>query len=89
MKALYGAVTGDVGAHQARIAAAYRKLDPERRKLIRRRMEGAALREIASELGVSHGSVQGRIERALWAVHKLVHGLGRYHVVGRGAKLAA
>ena len=58
LKALYQLSTGDLVTHQRTIAAHFARLDDRRQRVIRRRLEGATLREIGRELRISVGSVR-------------------------------
>ncbi len=83
MKALYQAVTGDTAAHQRAIDARFRKLDPRRQRLIKARLEGQSLRQIAATEGVTGGSIQSAINTALESIRKELAGEPRYNREGR------
>lgn len=78
MKLLYQLVTGDRTAHQRSIDAHVRKMDARRRRILRRRTQGANLKQIAREEGCTHGSIQSVINRSMRAVRKAIAGEPRY-----------
>ena len=85
LKALYQLSTADLATHQRTIAAHFARLDARRQRVIRRRLEGATLREIGAELRISVGSVQSLIDRSMEAIRKAAAHEPRYN---SAAKLA-
>lgn len=81
MKALYQHVTGDEAAHQRRIDAHVRRLNPRRQRILRRRLE-ATLQDIADEEGCTHGSIASVIRKSMEAVRKAIAGEPRYNRTG-------
>jgi DNA-directed RNA polymerase specialized sigma24 family protein len=82
MKALYQLATGDLISHQRRIDGQVRKLDARRRRILRRRLEGATLAQIAAEEGCTHGSAASVIRKAMEAVRKAIAGEPRFNRIG-------
>jgi len=80
LKQLYHQHTGDTTAHQTRIAAAYRQLDPRRQRWIDCLIDGVSLRGIAQAERLSPGTVLDGIRRAFDVMHKRVNGQPCYAV---------
>lgn len=81
MKALYQQVTGDTTAHQRSIDAHLRKQPARRREIIRQRLAGASLSDIAGGL-VTKGQIQKDIQRTCEAIRKAIAGEPRYNKIG-------
>jgi DNA-directed RNA polymerase specialized sigma24 family protein len=81
MKALYQHVTGDDAAHQRRIDAHVRRLNPRRQRILRRRLN-ATLQEIANQEGCSHGSIASVIRKSMEAIRKAIAGEPRFNRIG-------
>lgn len=86
VKAFYAQLTGDTATHQRRIDGALRRLDERRARMIRRRAEGASVRTIAAEEGISAGAADDAIKRGVERIRKELAGEPRYNQVGRATK---
>jgi hypothetical protein len=80
LTALYQYITGDHDAHPRTIAAHVARLDKRRQRMIRARLEGKTLREIAKTHGVSFATVDDCITRAMKICRKKIAGEPRYSV---------
>jgi DNA-binding NarL/FixJ family response regulator len=89
LKALYQLKTGDEAAHQRRIDGHFRKLDGRRQAMIRAMLAGETLRQIGAEHGVSAGSVQDAINRAMERIRKAIADEPRYNHIGRASAAEA
>ena len=85
---LYQLATGDTASHQRRIDARFRKLDERTQRVIRARIAGGHLRDIAAAEGVSFGTISKVISRGLERIRKSIAGEPRYNRSGRGAGAA-
>lgn len=85
LKRLYQLTTGDLGTHQRTIDAQFRQLEPHRQKIVRARLQGLSLANIANQVGhdCSPGTIHDHIHRAMEAIRKAVHGEPRYNRIGR------
>lgn len=79
LKALYQQQTGDLASHQRAIDALFRRLHGRARNILRGRLEGLSLREIAANHKISHGSVAGSIARSLESIRKKLAGEPRHN----------
>ena len=89
VKQLYQLCTGDCASHQRRIDAHFRRLDERRQRIVRARVAGRSLRQLAEEEGLSHGTLQKMIRRSMEAIRKAIAGEPRYNRAGRKKAAAA
>lgn len=83
LTALYRHITGDDAAHPRTIDAKFKRLDKRRQRIVRERLEGKSLHAIARDYGVSHGTIQDAVQRAMQKIRKELSGESRYNRGGR------
>jgi hypothetical protein len=83
LKALYQSVTRDTSAHQRTIAAQLTREGSRRRRLVKLYLDGLSDRQGAERTKQSHGAARSMLRHTMWALHKRIHGLPRYHRTGR------
>jgi hypothetical protein len=76
LQALYRQVTGDTNAHQRQIHARFLKQGARRRRIVNARLKHQTLRAIASQEGISHGSVASLLRKAMESIRKSIAGAG-------------
>lgn len=80
---LYRTITGDKATHHRTITAELAKALPTHKRLIALYAQGLSDRQAAKATGRAHGACRGMIRRIMFAAHKRIHGLPRYHRRGR------
>ena len=83
VKQLYQLCTGDCASHQRRIDAHFRRLDARRQRIIKARIAGTPLRQLAQAEGLSHGTVAKMIRRSMERIRKAIAGEPRFNRIGR------
>ncbi len=83
LKALYQSVTRDTAAHQRTIAAQLAREGRRRRRLVQLYVDGLSDRQVAAKTGQSHGAARSMLRLTMWAIHKRINALPRYHQAGR------
>jgi len=78
-----------MAAHQRTIDAQFRRLPVRSRQVVRRRVAGESLRQIGAHYGLSVGTVQQLIKRAMVRCWKAITHQPRYHVTGHGGQGSA
>jgi hypothetical protein len=79
---LYRQITGDRKSHHRTITALLAKDTARRRRIVKLYAEGLSDREVGERTGRSRGAARDMMRRALFAIHKRIQGLPRYHVTG-------
>jgi hypothetical protein len=80
---LYRQVTGDHTTHHRSITAALDQEPKARRAIVAMYAAGMSDRQIGERIHRAHGTPRGTLNRTMLAIHKRVHHLPRYHIVGR------
>jgi DNA-directed RNA polymerase specialized sigma24 family protein len=83
VKAFYAAITGDASTHQRTIDAQFKRLPERRQRVIRARLAGETLKQIAARERVTHGTIASDIKRGIERMRKAIAGEPRFNRVGR------
>jgi hypothetical protein len=78
----YRQETGDRKTHHRTITAQLAKNPARRRRIVKLYAQGLSDRQVGERTGRSHGAARDMMRRTIWAVHKAIHGLPRYHKIG-------
>jgi len=79
---LYRVATGETAGDTA-IRAQLKRESKRRRAIVLRHIEGASLRDIGADYGITHGSVRSVLILTMRAIRKQLRVLPRYHETGR------
>jgi len=79
---LYRVATGETAGDTA-IRAQLKRESKRRRAIVLRHIEGACLRDIGADYGITHGSVRSVLILTMRAIRKRLRLLPRYHEHGR------